>query len=188
MGLQATQILKTWFITTTVGLVMIGNFGCSRPNPTPELIDPIYADLLQRSAVAKAGAETKKAEIKKLKEELAELPARDPTKRKLQENLSKNEMLLVVADQEGLYYEIRAEQRKAYARDEYLKAFEAGKPWPEPKDFEIYKIQRKLRDSPREWTGKADRTGRYNRKTPEEQRKALEEKLKSEPGGGGSAH
>ena len=188
MGPQARQILKSWLITTTLAVVILVISGCSRPNPNPELVDPIYADLLQRSAVAKAGAETKKAEIKKLKEEIAELPARDPTKRKLQEDLSKNEMLLVVADQEGLYYEIRANQRKAYARDEYTKAFDAGKPWPDPKDFETYKIQRKLRDSPREWTGKVAKTGRYNKKSPEEQRKAIDEKLKGEPAGGGAHH
>ncbi|CAN5382801.1 hypothetical protein BH10BDE1_BH10BDE1_22190 [soil metagenome] len=188
MGAQSTQNSKTWIITTTLGLVIGFISGCSRPNPTPELIDPIYADLVQRSAVAKAGAETKKAEIKKIKADLAELPARDPTKRKLQEDLSKNEMLLVVADQEGLYYEIRAQQRKAYARDEYIRAFDAGKTWPDPKDFEIYKIQRKLRDSPREWTGKTEKTGRYNRKTAEEQRKSLDDKLKAEPGGGGAKH
>lgn len=188
MSAQARQFANSWIITTTLGLVIVVFYGCSRPNPTPELIDPIYADLLQRSAVAKAGAETKKVEIKKIKADLAELPARDPMKRKLQEDLSKNEMLLVVADQEGLYYEIRAQQRKTYARAEYLKAFDAGKTWPDPKDFEIYKIQRKLRDSPREWTAKVEKTGRYNRKTAEEQRKSLDDQLKAEAGGGGAKH
>lgn len=188
MDLQAAQFFRSWFITTTGVLVIMISFGCSRPNPNPELIDPIYSDLLQRSAVAKAGADTKKAEIKKLKEEIAELPARDPTKRKLQEDLSKNEMLLVVADQEGLYYEIRANQRKTYAREEYAKAFEAGKPWPDPKDYETYKIQRKLKDAPREWTGKVAKTGRYNKKTPEEQRKAIDDKVKGEPASGGARH
>ncbi len=181
MAFPAAQKPNFWLITATLGLVIAMLSACSRPNPNPELIDPIYGDLVQRTSVAKAGAESKKEEIIRIKGELAELPPRDPTRRKLQEDLSKNEMLLIVAEQEGLYYEIRAEQRKAYARAQYIKAFEAGNPWPDPKDFETYKIQRKLRDSPREWTGRAGKTGRYNKKSADEIRRELDEQIKGKP-------
>lgn len=156
--------------------------GCSRPNPNPEKIDPIYQDLVGRSNLAKAAAETAKEDIKKLKEDLQMLPPRDPSRRKLQQDLSKKETHLLVADQEALYFEIRAEQRKEYARRAYLEAFNRGEKWPNPKDFETYKLQRNLEDAPREWNARLQKTDRYNKKSEKEIRDELEAKLKPPTG------
>jgi hypothetical protein len=153
--------------------------GCSRPNPTPELKDPIYLDLVSRSNLAKAAAESSKAELVDLRGQLKSLPARDPSRRKVQQDISKKETHLLVADQEALYFEIRAGQRKEHARKEYLEAFNSGKTWPRPEDFEAYKAQRKLQEAPREWNARLKKTDRYNRKSPEELREELDEKLKS---------
>lgn len=188
MSLQSNNRLRKWLVTLTLALVTGLFSSCSRPNPTPELTDPIYADLQQRSSVARAAAETAKEDARKLREELANLPARDVTRRKTIEDIAKKESQMMVADQESLYYEIRAQQRKEYARTEYLKAFEKGEPWPDPHDFETYKLQRKLRDAPREWSSKIPKTDRYNRKTADDLRKDLEEKLKASSGTGGGGH
>lgn len=177
-----------WPLKFFVLIAILISGGCSRPNPTPELLDPIYADLNQRSSVAKAAAETVKGELKQLRTDLAALPPRDPTRRKLQQDATKKETQMMVAEQEALYYEIRAGQRKDYARTEYMKAFEKGATWPDPQDFETYKLQRKLRDSPREWSSKIPKTDRYNRKSADDMRKALDEKLKSSEKGAAGGH
>jgi hypothetical protein len=156
--------------------------GCSRPNPKPETMDPIYQDLVARSGTAKAAAESAKEEIKRLKEELSTLPPRDPSRRKVQQDLSRKETHLLVADQEALYYEIRATQRKEYARTAYLEAFNRGAKWPDPKDYETYRLQRTLEDSPREWNARLQKTERYNRKSEKEIRDELEAKLKPPTG------
>lgn len=188
MGAQVGNRVEVWLITTTLAVFTMVSIGCSRPNPTPELTDPIFSDLSQRSAVAKAAAESKKGEIKKLREELDALPARDLARKKTQEDITNKEHLMLAAEQEALYFEIRANQRKAYARDEYLKAFDKGQPWPDPKDFETYKLQRKLRDAPREWGSKIPKTDRYNKKSVSEVRKDIEEKQKkADAGGAGGA-
>lgn len=171
--------------TRPSALIFLILAACSRPNPQPELLDPIYSDLQQRSAVAKAAAESMKEEIKKAKDELEKLPARDPSKRKAQQDISRKELQFVVAEQDGLYFEVRAQQRKDFAREAYLKAFNAGKPWPDPKDFEAYKLQRKLAESPREWNSRVPKTERYNKKSDADLRKELDEKLKAAPAGGG---
>lgn len=188
MSAQSVNHIRYWFITTTLAVFILVNIGCSRPNPTPELTDPIFSDLTQRFAVAKAAADSKKGEIKKLRAELEALPARDVARKKTQEDITKQEHLMMAAEQEALYFEIRANQRKAYARDEYIKAFEKGKPWPDPKDFETYKLQRKLRDSPRDWSSKLPKPDRYNKKSVAEIRKDIEEKQKKADAGGGGAH
>lgn len=185
---QMKAHFRKWLISATLALVTLLIQGCSRPNPNPELLDPIYADLNSRSNVAKAAAESAKADIKRLNEEIKALPARDPTRKKTQEDLSKKEVQMMVAEQESLYYEIRAKQRLEYARTEYLKAFEKGEAWPDPNDFVTYKLQRKLRDAPREWSSKIPKTGRYNKKTNDDMRKELEDKLKASPGGEGGSH
>ncbi len=164
-----------WMVLILTGLLS----GCSRPNPTPELADPIYLDLASRGSLARAAAELTKEEIKTLKEELEALPPRDSSRKKLQQDLSTKETRLLVADQEALYFEIRASQRKDYARKEYLIAFDAGQPWPKPEDFEAYKTQRRLQDAPREWNSRLKKTDRYNRKSHEEMRVEIDEKLKS---------
>ena len=170
---------QIWMSISLPMLILGVGAGCSRPNPTPELTDPIYADLGQRSALAKAGAELKKEEIKTLRQELADLPARDIGRRKMLDDLTGKEHQMMAAEQEGLYYEIRATQRKDYARSEYLKAFDKGEPWPDPKDFETYKLQRKLKDAPREWSAKLPKTDRYNKKSQVDIRKDLDEKFKT---------
>lgn len=168
-----------WMFICLITLALVSNSACSRPNPTPELTDPIFADLGQRSALAKAGAELKKGEIKILRQELADLPARDIGRRKMLEDLTNKEHQMMAAEQEGLYYEIRAGQRKDYARTEYLKAFDKGEPWPDPKDFETYKLQRKLKDAPREWSAKLPKTDRYNKKSQADIRQDIDEKFKA---------
>lgn len=164
-----------WMVLILTGALS----GCSRPNPNPELKDPIYLDLANRSGVSKAASDLAKEEIEALKSELEALPPRDPSRRKLQQDLARKETHLLVADQEALYFEIRAQQRKNYARTEYLSAFNAGKPWPNPEDFEAYKAQRRLQDAPREWNSRLKKTDRYNRKTADKMREELDEKLKT---------
>ena len=164
-----------WMVLLLTGLLS----GCSRPNPTPELKDPIYLDLSNRGAIAKAASESMQEEIKTLRADLEALPPRDPSRRKMQQDLTKKETQLMVADQEALYFEIRSQQRKEFARTEYLEAFHAEKPWPNPEDFEAYKAQRRLQDAPREWNSRLKKTDRYNKKSAEDMREELDEKLKT---------
>lgn len=164
-----------WVVILLTGLLS----GCSRPHPNPELLDPIYLDLSNRGNLAKAAAESAKADIKTLRADLDALPPRDSSRRKIQQDLQKKETHLLVADQEALYFEIRAKQRLEFARKAYLDAFNAGKPWPDPADFEAYKAQRRLQDAPREWNSRLQKTDRYNKKSAEEMRAELDEKLKT---------
>jgi hypothetical protein len=183
MVAQSCEFVKFWVITSSFITFFVFSTGCSRPHPAPELLDPIFADLGQRASVAKAGAETKKEEIKTLRKEIEDLPARDIGRRKMQEDLKNKERQMMAAEQEALYYEIRTSHRKDYARIEYIKAFDKGESWPDPKDFETYKIQRKLRDAPREWSAKLPKSDRYNKKSQADIRKDLDERFKSASGG-----
>ena len=106
MTLQTDQQIRIWLIMSLAWVTFLSP-GCSRPNPNPELIDPIYGDLIQRGAVARAGAESKKGEIKTLRAELEALPARDTARKKTADDITNKEHLMLAAEQEALYYDIR---------------------------------------------------------------------------------
>jgi hypothetical protein len=156
-----------WLLTGAIAALSL-LLGCSKPHPQPELLDPIYADLVSRSNVSKAAAHQANAELVRARESLATAPPRDPTRRKLQQDISKHLNRITVADQEAIYYEVRANQRRDYARSEYLKAYNRGESWPNPADFEAYKTQKRLQEAPRDWGAHLKKTNRYNHKSPEE--------------------
>ena len=167
-----------WLVAFIV-LSIFSSSGCSRPNPTPEILDPIYADLNQKTALSKAEAEKTKKELETAREDFSKLQPRDPSRKKALQDIKKKEDLLVQLEQQSLYYEIRAEKRREHARQEYSKAYEADKPWPNPDDFAAYKLSEKLRTAPRDWGTRVPKTDRYNRKGAEFDKKKLEESLKN---------
>lgn len=153
--------------------------------PNPESIDPIYADIKAKQAAAATVAETTKKEIEELKKSISTIAPRDPGRRKAFEDLKKKERQLLDAEQMEMYYEIRAEKRKFADMDEYLKAYDAGKPWPDPSAFLAYKKAEELRTAPREWGKHIPHMNRYNSVPEDVQKKKLEDKLKAVGGGGG---
>lgn len=161
-------ILVAWLVT-----------GCSRPHPEPEKLDPIYLDLKAEESKAQTAAEALADEIKIGKEELAKLPPRDPGRRKAEQDLRNQTSQLIQIEQMQQYYQIRAKQRVAYARDEYLKAFERNQPWPKPEDFEAYKKSKQLQSIDKNWSSRVPKQTRYNRKPETEVKKQLEEAQKA---------
>ncbi|HRK06337.1 MAG TPA: hypothetical protein PLZ57_01090 [Pseudobdellovibrionaceae bacterium] len=165
-----------WIGILLVSLLLVG---CSRPHPEPEKLDPIYLDLKAEESKAQTAAEALAEEIKLGKEELAKLPPRDPGRRKAEQDLRNQASQLVQIEQMQQYYQIRAKQRVAYARDEYLKAFERNQPWPKPEDFEAYKKSKQLQSIDKNWGSRVPKQTRYNRKPEAEIKKQLEEAQKA---------
>jgi hypothetical protein len=153
--------------------------GCSRPHPEPEKLDPIFLDLKAEEAKAQTAAEALAEEIKLGKEELATLPPRDPGRRKAEQDLRNQTSQLIQIEQMQQYYQIRAKQRAAYAREEYLKAFERSQPWPKPEDFEAYKKSKQLQTIDKNWGSRVPKQTRYNRKPEAEIKQQLEEAQKT---------
>lgn len=147
-------------------LLSICMLGCKSPNPNPETLDPIYADLLKESEAASKETESLKGEIEKLEQEIPAFEARDPGKKRAERELYQKEHLAELSSQRALFYKIQADMRLKYARREYLKAFNADKPWPNPKEYEEYLENKKLRSASRNWDDRVPKTTRYNRSVP----------------------
>ena len=49
------------------------------------------------------------------------------------------------------YWKIRIFSRVKYARKSYEQAFAQGRPWPDPKEFQIYQAEKRLRAARLQW-------------------------------------
>ncbi|MCB0364235.1 MAG: hypothetical protein H6624_14045 [Bdellovibrionaceae bacterium] len=50
------------------------------------------------------------------------------------------------------YYRIRAERRRVEGRRAYSIAFDNGESWPDPKEYQLYLVNKRLREAPRSWS------------------------------------
>lgn len=149
-----------------IALISLVLSGCKKPMENPETRDPIYSALLSDKSAYKGAAEAEKKTIAELEAEIAKLGPRDQIKKPKIRELYTRKKNLEQMEQQALYFEIRAEQRKAHAREEYLKAFHADKPWPDPAEFEAYKRAKKLRQASKNWDDRVPKSDRYSKKSP----------------------
>jgi len=131
---------------------------CKRMDPNPELIDPVYQDFVRLQKVYEKVAEEaiKSAAVAQTDYEKSEPRTLDI---KIQEkNLNKASLNHREAQQRAEYYRVRAELRKAYARRDYKIAFQEGRAWPDPKEFEAYKVNKGLQEADRSWSSRVPKT------------------------------
>lgn len=173
-------------------LMALSIFSGCKPKPidNPESLDPIYADLVATSAAATAKAEGQKKKITELEEEISKLSGRDPDLRRTMHEKSNLERGLKQIEQDILYFEVRATQRRQYDKEAYLKAFRDEKPWPDPDEFTKYQEQKKLKHASRDWSERVPKLTGYNKPDPNAKpAKPAEKKPEGEagaaPAGGG---
>lgn len=135
--------------------------GCKQPVSNPEAIDPIYSDLKSEATKASQAAETEKATIEELVMTIQKMEPRDPGKNRAIREKYQREAQLVQLQQMARYFEIRAEQRKAFDQKDYLEAFKAQKPWPKPGEFEEYKNRKRLQSVSRNWDDRVPKLTRH---------------------------
>jgi hypothetical protein len=135
-------------------LTLILATACSKPNPNPELVDPIYTDLVAQENENESYIA---AEQVKLEENLLALETVKPqtgaykfVNKRIWEARKNIERLT----QRKTYLKIRKESRKAAARIEYIHSYNSGNPWPNPLTTQKYKTQRKLESASRHWSPK----------------------------------
>ena len=129
-------------------------FSCNKPEENPELSDPLYLEFKsQKDTATKASADTpktvedKKADLEKVKPQTGQI-------KYAQKRYWEAQSALDTLIQQEKYWAIRIQEREAFDRLEYLKAFKAGKPWPDPKEFEEYSTEKRLREARLQWDAK----------------------------------
>lgn len=131
--------------------------GCNSPDPHPELKDSIYQDMAQQKDQTSKDLE---AAIKKLEGHKAELKKVVPQTGQIkfiEKRIWETQTLIDSFKQQQKYWVIRLDQRRDYVRRKSLEAFNEGKPWSDPKEFEAYQTEKRLRLAKLDWDTKSRR-------------------------------
>ena len=139
--------IAAFFLIFTLVLV-----GCHQPNPHPEATDPIYSDLerSKKDLEGQLGQELKHLEefeiaLKAVKPQTGQIKYAQKRVYETREKVEKLKQLKA-------YYDLRLASRIESVKRSYAKAFEKNEPWPDPKEYEVYKSQKALEVAPRAWS------------------------------------
>ena len=119
-------------------LLALGLLACEKPNPHPETLDPLYAELVHRAEELKKSSEAARADLEKAKEEMRAIRPQTGQIQYGRKRLHEAEEKFRITEQLQRYYEVKAENRLENDQITYQKAYLAKKPWPNPGELEEF--------------------------------------------------
>lgn len=132
------------FITTLL-------IGCDKPDPHPELKDPIYNDLISSLSSTQKALEDEKKTLEGHIKESADVVPQTGQIKYAQKRINESKSRITRLEQEVQYLELKVEARKSASRSKYLQAFKKKEAWPDSKEWENYKIEKKLQSAKKTW-------------------------------------
>ena len=162
-----------------VVILVIFSLSCKKEALTePELSDPIYKSLKSRLRSAEASFEDFKEKRASFTKDLQKSPPNTQERRLLRQELAQANKDYAAIVQEITFLSIKLEERKHKARKSYIKAFKTGSPWPNMAEYEEYKVNRRLRQAPRDWSTRVPSFGDRYRKhdVPDQTKEKKKEK------------
>ena len=135
-------------------LLLLASFflwGCDKPNPEPEKLDPIYEELQKEAASMNSQVAAAEKELEGFKKDLEAVVPQTGQIKYAQKRVYEAEAKLTKLKQLKDYWEMRVESRLKWDREHYLKAYNAKQPWPDPKEYEEFKAQLALERAPKQW-------------------------------------
>lgn len=140
--------MKRIFIYSSLILVS----ACNKPDPKPELRDPIYQqNVSDAQAAEKAVVDAEKELEDKIKAvESSEINTLD-------KKIARSELLTAKATyaklkQKAEYLKLKVISRQREARESYLKAFRKHEEWPNPAEFAEYEANQRLKSVSLRWS------------------------------------
>lgn len=170
------------FFSFLITILVVSIVGCSRPDPNPELMDPIYSDLNSQLGETSRGIVEEEKKLEEHKKALSEVIPQTGQIKFATKRVFESEARIVKLKQEQQWLALRIEERKAYTKDKYLRAFKNKELWPDPAELEQYKLEKKLRSAKRTWDVKQRLSDAGQGKPKHES--AKKEGGKEEPGAG----
>lgn len=125
--------------------------GCKTALREPELIDPIYNDLLRLSAEKDREATMLREQFKQTLQDWNNAPLQTALPKFHREKYFRQKSELDRLLQMKQFYMLKAESRRIEARQSYLTAFRAGQAWPDPAEFKRYEANKRLQAVSRNW-------------------------------------
>jgi hypothetical protein len=127
---------------------------CNKPNSNPETLDPIFSELEKDKKEVDGAIAAEEKQLHEFTNALKEVKPQTGQIKYAQKRVSESQEKLTKLKQRQLYYELHIKTRLAEVRRSYLKAFRKKEAWPDPKEYEIYQIQKKLDSASKNWSVK----------------------------------
>ena len=134
---------------------------CNKPDPNPELKDPIYADLNALLGSAKQAVESEKKALEEHTQALKDVIPQTGQIKYAQKRFYESEAKITRLEQEAKYLELKIAARKKLAVKSYQAAFAKEETWPDPQEWNSYQAEKNLRSAKKSWDSKA-RIEEYN--------------------------
>ena len=137
-----------------IGLLLIPfafSFGCNKPDPQPWVKDPIYQDMQAKKKEIEARLAGAVEQGKKFEEMLARATPQTGQEKNARGKVENQRQIIEKIRQELEQYKFALESRVEQTQRDYMKAFLEKKPWPNPEEFESYKVREKLASRSRTW-------------------------------------
>jgi hypothetical protein len=128
--------------------------GCNKPNPNPELIDPIYADLQKQLIEIRKGLDDEKKAFVDFEKELKNAKPQTGQVKYAQKRVDESTAKIKKLEQLLRYTEMRVGSRLKQVHEDYLKAWREKRPWPDPKEYQEYVEYKKAQSTPLQWNVK----------------------------------
>jgi hypothetical protein len=128
---------------------------CQKVDETPESSDSVYRDLKSELDISTKQEEEMKAQLIKDTKQFQETVPQSGMYTIHRNKMSSTENLLNIVQQQRKFFEIKMEQRKLEVRARYLESLKKdGRPWPDQKEIDDYKIRMKLQRDKFQWDNK----------------------------------
>lgn len=169
---RGTSYIMKLFSVLTLSLLLVA---CNKPDPTPELKDPIFNEL---SSSISSLTQQLEAEMKTLEENQASLKQVIPQtgqNKYAEKRIRESTERITKLNQEKRYFELKLEAQRIKARKSYLQAYNKGESWPNPQEWVDYQAEKKFRLASRVWDVKkrmTDLNSSNKEKAPESEPKS----------------
>ncbi|MAF89941.1 MAG: hypothetical protein CL674_01615 [Bdellovibrionaceae bacterium] len=127
--------------------------GCSKPDPAPELRDPIYQDISKKLKAQEAKVKELTKEVEQNKENLKFIEPYTRQSKDFWQKYWTSSKNLKKAEQLLHYYNLHLINRKYAAKNSYIRAWNNGygDEWPSATTMYRYELNQRLKNAPRKW-------------------------------------
>lgn len=127
------------------------SIGCNKPDPQPWVKDPIFQDMQAKKKEIEAKLAAAIEQGKKFEDMLARATPQTGQEKNARGKVENQKSVIEKVRQELEQYKFAIESRVEQTQKDYMRAFADKKPWPNPDEFEAYKVREKLAVRSRTW-------------------------------------
>lgn len=131
--------------------ILLALSGCKKPDPNPELHDPIYSDLQSRLGSVSSSLNAEKKTLAEHQKTLSEVKPQTGQNKYAMKRVYESQEKITRFQQEEQYLTLKIAARKKQAKRSYMAAFNKGESWPDPAEYQAYQSEQRLRNAKRSW-------------------------------------